>query len=92
MVQRIEQDLHRFRQIVRGVVKKELKKFITTGELIGKKGKDLVSIPIQQVEIPNFRHETRKLGGVGQGEGDVGTPVGVGEGDGGAGPAGASPG
>jgi hypothetical protein len=77
MVQRIEQDLHRFRQIVRGVVKKELRKFITTGELIGKKGKDLISIPIQQIEIPNFRHEMRKRGGVGQGEGDVGTPIGA---------------
>lgn len=93
MVQRIEQDLHRFRQIVRGVVKKELKKFVTTGELIGKKGKDLVSIPINQMEIPNFRHETRKLGGVGQGEGEEGTPIAAGdEGQEGVGPAGNAPG
>ena len=92
MVQRIEQDLNRFRQIVRGVVKKELKKFITAGELIGKKGKDLVSIPIHQIEIPNFRYETRKLGGVGHGDGEPGTPIGVGEGEGGTGPAGNAPG
>jgi sporulation protein YhbH len=92
MVQRIEQDLHRFRQIVRGVVKRELKRYVTTGELIGKKGKDLVSIPIQQVEIPNFRYETRKMGGVGQGEGDPGTPIGVGDGDDGVGSAGSGPG
>ncbi|MEE9270691.1 MAG: DUF444 family protein [Candidatus Krumholzibacteria bacterium] len=93
MVQRIEQDLNRFRQIVRGVVKKELKKFVTTGELIGKKGKDLVSIPINQIEIPNFRYETRKLGGVGQGDGDLGTPIAVGEdGQEGAGAAGNAPG
>jgi len=92
MVQRIEQDLHRFRQIVRGIVKKELKKFITTGELIGKKGKDLISIPIRQIEIPNFRHETRKRGGVGQGDGDVGTPIGASESEEGAGSAGANPG
>jgi uncharacterized sporulation protein YeaH/YhbH (DUF444 family) len=92
MVQRIEQDLHRFRQIVRGVVKKGLKKFMTSGELIGKKGKDLVSIPIRQIEIPNFRHETRKLGGVGQGEGDVGTPIGAADGEDGVGEAGDAPG
>ena len=92
MVQRIEQDLHRFRQIVRGVVKKGLKNFITTGELIGKKGKDIVSIPIQQIEIPNFRHETRKHGGVGQGDGDVGTPIGASEGEDGSGQAGSGQG
>jgi len=92
MVQRIDQDLHRFRQIVRGVVKKELKKYITTGELIGKKGKDLVSIPIRQIEVPNFRYETRKLGGVGQGEGEVGTPIGQGDDQEGAGSAGSGPG
>ena len=92
MVQRIEQDLHRFRQIVRGVVKKELKKYITTGELIGKKGKDLVSIPIRQIEVPNFRYETRKMGGVGQGDGDIGSPVGQGDDPGGGGEAGSAPG
>lgn len=93
MVQRIEQDLHRFRQIVRGAVKKELRKFMSTGELIGKRGKDLVSIPIPQIEIPNFRHETRKLGGVSQGEGDIGTPIGRGGGDEeGTGEAGSAPG
>jgi uncharacterized sporulation protein YeaH/YhbH (DUF444 family) len=92
MVQRIEQDLHRFRQIVRGVVKKELKRFMSTGELIGKKGKDLVSVPIRQIEIPNFRHETRKLGGVGQGEGEIGQPIGAGDGAEGIGGAGDAPG
>jgi sporulation protein YhbH len=92
MVQRIEQDLHRFRQIVRGVVKRELKNYITTGELIGKKGKDLVSVPIHQIEIPNFRYETRKMGGVGQGEGEKGTPIGQAPGEEGSGQAGDAPG
>jgi uncharacterized sporulation protein YeaH/YhbH (DUF444 family) len=92
MVHRIDQDVHRFRQIVRGHVKKELKKYMVTGELIGKKGRDVVSIPIPQIEIPNFRYETRKLGGVGQGEGEEGTPIGAAEGEGGIGPAGNMPG
>ena len=62
MVQRIDQDLGRFKKIVRGVVKKELRKYMSTGELIGKKGKNVVSIPIRQIELPTFRHETRKQG------------------------------
>jgi len=91
MVQRIDRDLRRFRQVVRGVVKKELRKYMTTGELIGRQGKNVVSIPIRQIEIPTFRHETRKSGGVGQGDGDEGQPVGSDEGDG-SGRAGDAPG
>jgi sporulation protein YhbH len=91
MVQRIDRDLRRFKQIVRGVVKKELRKYMTSGELIGRQGKNVVSIPIRQIEIPNFRHETRKSGGVGQGEGEEGTPIGQGEDEGG-GQAGDAPG
>jgi len=92
MVQRIDQDLRRFRQIIRGVIKKELKKYMVTGELIGKKGKDIVSIPIQQIEIPTFKYETRKLGGVGQGDGEEGTPIAPGDGEEGVGAAGNIPG
>ena len=92
MVQRIDQDLHRFKQIIRGVVRKELRKFMATGELLGKKGKDVVSIPIHQIEIPTFRYETRKLGGVGQGHGEEGTPIGAADGEDGAGQAGDTPG
>lgn len=77
MVLKIEQDLSRFKHIVRGHIKKELHKFITHGELIGKQGKKLISIPIPQIEIPRFRFADKEQGGVGQGEGDVGTPVGA---------------
>jgi sporulation protein YhbH len=92
MVQRIDRDLQRFRRIVRGHVKKSLRKYMSTGELIGKKGKNIVSIPIRQIELPTFRHETRKKGGVGQGEGEPGQPIGVGEGEEGSGEAGDAPG
>jgi uncharacterized sporulation protein YeaH/YhbH (DUF444 family) len=91
MVQRIDRDLRRFKQIVRGVVKKELRKYMTSGELIGRQGKNAVSIPLRQIEIPNFRHETRKMGGVGQGDGEQGSPVGQGDEEG-AGQAGDAPG
>jgi uncharacterized protein len=79
MVQRIDRDLTRFRQVVRGLVKKELRKYMVTGELVGRQGKDFVSIPIRQIEIPNFRHETRRFGGVGQGDGEPGSPVAPGD-------------
>src|SRR5262249_24921783 len=79
--QKIERDHQRFRRIVRGKVKSNLSKYISRGEMIGKKGKDLVSIPLPQIEIPQFRYGQKGSGGVGQGEGDVGTPLGPPKGD-----------
>src|SRR5437763_7609128 len=79
MILNIEQDYLRFRQIVRGKIKTVLKKYTSKGELIGKKGKDFISIPIPQIEMPNFRFGRRNSGGVGQGEGDVGTPLSPGD-------------
>jgi uncharacterized sporulation protein YeaH/YhbH (DUF444 family) len=75
---RIEQDWGRFREIVRGKIKQNLRKYIVRSELIGKKGKDIISIPVPQIEIPRFVHSIEKLGGVGQGDGDLGMPVGIG--------------
>ncbi len=74
MLLRIEQDHGRFRQIVRGRIKKELRKFITRGELIGKQGDKLISIPVPSVDLPNFRYGDNR-GGVGQGDGAPGAPV-----------------
>jgi sporulation protein YhbH len=79
---KIEQDLSRFNKIVRGKIKRELGKFISSGELIGKQGKKLVSIPIPRIDIPHFKFTDKQQGGVGQGEGDVGDPVGQGDDDG----------
>jgi hypothetical protein len=72
MLRKIDRDVKRFRQIVRGVVKKEFRKYLTQGELIGRQGKHIVSIPLPQVEIPRFRFGWREAGGVGQGEGETG--------------------
>jgi uncharacterized sporulation protein YeaH/YhbH (DUF444 family) len=82
MVLSIERDRNRFKQIVRGTIRRNLKKYITHGEFIGRKGKDFVSIPVPQVEIPTFRFDPRNVGGVGQGEGQPGTPIGAEPGDG----------
>lgn len=80
MAQKIDKDVARFKNIIRGRIKKELRKFISTGELIGKKGKDLISIPIPRIDIPHFEYSENQAGGVGEGEGDVGQGVGPGEG------------
>ncbi len=74
----IEQDSNRYKQIVRGKVRENLRKYITNHQLIGHKGKDLVSIPIPEIELPRFRFGDNG-GGVGQGEGEVGDSIGQGQ-------------
>ena len=92
MILRIEQDHHRFKQIIRGKIKQDLRKYISRGELIGRRGKELISIPLPQISIPHFVHGSRQAGGVGQGEGDVGTVLGAAESEDGSGQAGDAPG
>src|SRR5471030_3408566 len=75
MGQKIERDHQRFKKLVRGKVKSNLSKYISRGEMIGKKGKDLVSIPLPQIDLPQFRYGQKGSGGVGQGEGDPGQPL-----------------
>jgi hypothetical protein len=72
---RIQQDHARFKDIVRGKIKQNLKKYIQKGELIGKKGKELISIPLPSIDLPHFRFGDKQQGGVGQGNGDVGDPL-----------------
>ena len=68
MSQKIDLDHGRFRQIIRGKIKQNLRKYISQGEMIAKKGKDTVAIPIPSVDIPHFKHGDKQQGGVGQGE------------------------
>ena len=71
----IKRDHSRFRDIVRGKLRKNLKKFISHGELISRKGNDRVSIPIPQIDLPRFTFGDGKGDGVGQGSGNPGDPV-----------------
>lgn len=75
MALNITQDHARFRQIVHGKIRDNLRRYISQGELIGKQGKDVISIPIPQIEIPRLRFGSRQQGGAGQGDGDPGDPV-----------------
>lgn len=81
-VRRIDQDHTRFRQIVRGKIKQDLKRFVSSGELIGKQGQRYVTIPLPQITLPKFRYGENQKSGVGQGEGEAGKPVPGQDGDG----------
>ncbi|PKN55400.1 MAG: hypothetical protein CVU56_21525 [Deltaproteobacteria bacterium HGW-Deltaproteobacteria-14] len=81
-MERIDSDKRRFREIVRGRIRRNLKRYISQGELIGKQGKDLVSVPVPQIDLPRFKYGKRDNGGLGQGEGEPGDAVSEGEGQG----------
>ena len=91
MVLRIEQDHNRFKEIIRGRIRQDLRKYMSRGEMIGRKGKNFVSIPVPHVDIPQFIHSPQQTGGVGQGDGEIGTVLGADPQDG-AGQAGNQPG
>ncbi|MBP1465483.1 DUF444 family protein [Candidatus Chloroploca sp. M-50] len=91
-MKRVDRDLGRFRQIVRGKIKQDLRKYMSHGEMIGRQGKRYVSIPVPQIDLPQFRYGAKQGGGVGQGEGDVGDPIGQGDPQQGQGEAGSEPG
>jgi len=93
MARSIDRDARRFKQIVRGKLRKDLKRFINQGEMLGRKGKETVSIPVPSIDIPHFQHGQKGSGGTGQGEGDVGQSIGKGQDEGeGVGIAGNQPG
>jgi hypothetical protein len=72
---RIQNDHARFKDIVRGKIKQNLKHYIKKGELIGKQGKDKITIPVPRIDLPHFRYGDKQQGGVGQGEGEPGDPL-----------------
>jgi len=93
MTRSIERDMGRFNEIVRGKIRKDLKKYVNHGEMIGRKGREMVSIPVPNIDIPHFRHGQKGSGGTGQGNGEVGQPVGKGQDEAdGKGQAGSDPG
>ncbi len=83
---RITRDHSRFREIVRGRIRREFRKFITNREMLGRIGRRIVTIPVPEITIPRFRYGENQ-GGVGQGEGGPGDPVGTGPGQAGDQPA-----
>jgi len=85
MVLQIDKDHQRFRRIVKGKIREDLRRFLTRSELLGREGRKYISIPIRGVDIPHFRYGDNNDSGVGRGDGKAGDAV---SGDGGAGPGG----
>lgn len=77
MAARIEQDHQRFRQIVKGRIRKDLRRFLSRGEFIGREGRRLVSVPVHGIDTPTFRYGDNTPG-VGMGDGDEGESAGQG--------------
>lgn len=75
MPKRILKDLERFKKIVRGEIRKNLKALIETGSIVGQKGGDIVKVPIKAIRIPQFRYDPHEQGGIGVGEGEIGEPI-----------------
>jgi uncharacterized protein len=72
---RIDADVNRFKDIVRGKVKSNLKKLVSSSDMIGQQGNRIVKIPIHSIDIPRFTFGNRQMGGNGMGDGDAGDPM-----------------
>lgn len=71
----IREDQNRFRDIIRGRIKENFKKYVSHGEMIGKRENDFVKIPVPSIDIPRFKYGPKQQGGVGQGQGQPGDPM-----------------
>jgi len=74
-VYRMQRDRGRFREIVRGRLRQDLRKYLSTSELLGRQGRQTISIPVPQIELPRFRFGQNGGEGVGQGPGRNGEPA-----------------
>jgi len=72
---KIQKDHQRFRQIVKGRIREDLRRFLTRSELLGREGNHVVSIPVRGIDVPTFRYGENNDGGVGAGEAKPGDPV-----------------
>lgn len=89
---RIDSDHSRFREIVKGRIRRDLAKYLTSSELIGRAGAHSVSIPLPQIELPRLRFGDNQGKGGGKGDGGDGGPGEKGEKAEGQGAAGEQPG
>jgi uncharacterized protein len=65
----MQSDFHRFKEIVKGKIRKELKKFISNGSFTTPHGVKKVTIPISQIDLPRFKFGNDQEKNVGQGQG-----------------------
>ena len=71
----IKRDHARFRKIVKGKIRENLRKYISQGQQIIPKGNDQFKVPMPSIDIPRFKFGDKSEGGAGQGDGESGDPV-----------------
>lgn len=71
----IKRDHARFRKIVKGKIRDNLRRYISQGQQIIPKGNDQFKIPMPSIDIPRFKFGGKSQGGVGQGDGEPGDPI-----------------
>ncbi len=76
MALRIHRDHARYRAIVKGRVRKNLRKLIAEGGFVVQRGKRKVAIPIQEIRLPRFQYSWEDQSQVGQGAGQAGDVIG----------------
>ena len=79
--QRMSADRARFRDIVRGRLRQDLRKYLQNSELIGRQGGRVISIPVPQIELPRFRFGSPEDEGGGKGSGQPKPGSAEGQGD-----------
>ena len=74
----IDAERNRLKEIVRGKIRDDLKKFMSSDELIAQSGNDRIKVPLPKIDLPHFRHNSDKDqdGGMGQGEAQPGEATG----------------
>lgn len=85
MILQINNDHQRFRKIVKGKIREDLRKFLSRDELLGREGKKYISIPVHGIDTPHFRFGDNSDAGVGKGDAKPGDSLGD---EGGIGPGG----
>ncbi|PIK15507.1 DUF444 family protein [Halobacteriovorax sp. JY17] len=78
----VKRDHARFRKIIKGRIRDNLKKYVSGGEMPIPKGKGVFKVPMPQIETPRFKFGDKQQGGTGQGDGEPGDPVDGQQGDG----------
>jgi len=71
----IKRDHARFRKIIKGKIRDNLKKYVSQGEMPVPKGDKAYKIPMPSIETPRFKFGGKQQGGMGQGDGEKGEPV-----------------
>lgn len=66
----IDSDQKRFKDILKGRIKNNFKRYIIRRDLVIPKGNDKFSLPVPYINLPKFMYDPKQMGGVGKGPGD----------------------